>query len=122
METLASTLGEIIIAQKKVEVVDWMKKKDLHIELVSTVTYTLGYQQEELFDKFQAEICNPSNKDNEKIWILFQVPIIMKRFDTIALENIINHLDTVLPSSQPRFTGYLESIANGTVMQRREQF
>ncbi len=90
-----------------------MKKKDFYAELVSIVSFTLCYQQEEVFDTFQAEIYDPSNDDNNKnSWILFQVQSIMEDFDTTALEDIINCLDIDLPSSQSRCTGYLESVAN----------
>ncbi len=90
-----------------------MKKKDLHPELVSIVSFTLCYQQVEVFDKFQAEIYDPSNNDNDKdSWILFQLPTIMEDFDTTALEDIINCIDIDLSSSQSRCTSYLESVAN----------
>ncbi len=90
-----------------------MKQKHLCAELVSIVSFSLCYQQEEVFDKFQAEIYDPSNNENDKdSWILFQVPTIMEDFDKTALEDIINCLDIDLPSSQWRCTGYLESVAN----------
>ncbi len=80
--TQASALGGIILAHKKIEVVDKMKKKDSCAELVSVVSFTLCCQQEEVFVKFQAEIYDPSKDDNDKdSWILFQVPTIMEAFD-----------------------------------------
>ncbi len=92
-----------------------MKKKDLHAELVSFVSFTLCYQQEQVFDKFQAEIYDPSNNDNGKdSWILFQVWTKREDFDTTALEDIVNCLDIDLPSSQSRCTSYLEQVANVT--------
>ena len=118
--TQASALGGIILARKKVEVVDQMKKKDLRSELVSIVSFTLCYQQVEVFDKFQAEIYDPSNDENDKdSWILFQVPTIMEDFDVTALEDIINRLDIDLPPSQSRCTGYLESVANAAKEETR---
>ncbi len=51
-------------------------------------------------------IYDPSNGGNDKdSWI-------MEDFDTTALEDIINCLDIDLPSSESRFLGYVESIAN----------
>ncbi len=83
----ARALGGIIFACKKVEVVVTKKKKDLHAELVSIVIFTLCYQQEGLFDSFLAEICNPSNNDNDKnSWILFQISTTAEDFDTTALK------------------------------------
>ncbi len=77
-----------------------MKQKELCAELVSIVSFTLCYQQEEVFDKFQAEIYDPSNDENDKdSWILFQVPTIMQDFDTTALEEILNCLDIDLSTS-----------------------
>ncbi len=111
--TQASTLGEIILAHNKNEVIDKMKKKDLCSEHISIISFTLCYQQEEVFDKFQAEIYDPSKDDNHKdSWILFQVLTIMEDFDTTVLEDVINRLHIDLPTSQSRCTGYLESVAN----------
>ncbi len=77
-------LGELFLPAK-IEVIDKMKKKDLHAELVPIVSFTLCCQQEEVVDKFQAEIYDPSNNDNDMdSWILFQVPTILKDFDTTA--------------------------------------
>ncbi len=97
---------------QKIEVINKMKKKDLHSQLVSIVSFTSCYQQKEVFDKFHAVFYDPSNNHNDKdSWILLQVPTIMDDFDTTALEDIINCPDIDLPTSQSRCTGYLESVA-----------
>ncbi len=79
-----------------------MKKKDSHSELVSIVSFTLCYQQEEVFAKFQAVIYDPSNDENDKdSWILFQVPTIMEDFNTLLWKIIsIVMILICLPHSQ----------------------
>ncbi len=103
----------LFFACKNVEVVDQTKKKHLHAKLVFIVSFTLCYQQEELFDSFQAETSDPSNDDKDKgSWILYHVPTTADSFDITALEDIKEYLHMNFPSSQSRFTGYLERIAN----------
>ncbi len=62
------------------------EKKDIWIEVVSIVSFTLCYQQEEVFGSLQGEINDSHDDYNDKdSRIIFQVPIIANSFNTFCL-------------------------------------
>ncbi len=97
--TQASTLGGIIFIRKNWG--RWQHEKERFVCWICLYCFFhLVLPTRVSFDKFQAEIYDPSNSGNDKdCEILFQAPTIMEDFDTTALEDILNCLDVDLPTS-----------------------
>ncbi len=105
--------GGTILACKKVDKIDRLKSRYLHCGFVSIVFSNCVTNNRDYSTAFKLSLMTLAIMTNNKdSWILFQVPSDAEDFDTTTLEDIMKWLCVILPSSQSRYTLYLERVAN----------